>query len=346
MAGGIRYVDKMTTRQRAEDERWRRQHQHQQSFQRCHLQILRSLYNDDDDGGCGRRSEKGINDNCIEQDHTDGNDTNENINYSEKEGPVSSEVWELIDRFLQQRREYLPQLQRQMHWNEIVAEASSRRNHVISKSFEEEQQQVALSRAPSLTPRNLAFSAVKRRSLSTPNNHNNLSLTPVTNNRNAMTSRSNNNSHGLTEVSIPSWNFISRMVKQRQEACTKSCDAFRSEPFLQSLLHEAKARCKVLEVSLQSLKDGIAVNIDHNGKKRGCTATFCSATKRVKFEDIPPEMCVTGISFFERSEPLHEMIDPDECNQINYSDSSMQRQIKLNLWMSLSKSVEDIIDVG
>ncbi len=335
------------TRQGAKDDQRRQQ---QQFFQRCHLQILRSLYNDDDGGGGGgSSSEKGIDDSAI--DNTDGNEANEKVTDSGEEGPVSSEIWELIDRFLQQRREYLPQLQRQIHWNEIFAEASSRRNHFISISSEEEeeqhQQQASLYRAPSLIPRNLAFSAVKRRSLSTPNNHINLSLTPLTNNRNAMTSRSNIQSHELSEVSIPSWNFISRMVKQRQDACTKSCDAFRSEPFLQSLLHEAKARCKVLEVSLQALKDEMAANINHSGKKRVSTAPSGPAAKRVKFEDIAQEMCVTAISFFERSEPLPKSIDPNESNQIKYSDSIMQNQIKLNLWLSLSKSVEKImIDVG
>lgn len=328
-----------TTQQGVKDD----QRRQQQVFQRCHLQILRSLYNED---GGSISSEKGIDDN--EQDNTDGNTTADKVINSEEEGPVSSQIWELIDRFLQQRREYLPQLQRQIHWNEIFAEASSRRDHLISISSEKQhhhQQASSLSRAPSLTPRNLAFSAVKRRSLSTtPNNHINLSLTPLTNNRNAMTSRINNDE--LSEVSIPAWNFISRIVKQRQDGCTKMCDSFRSEPFLQSLLDEAKERCKVLEVSLQAFKNEMAANINHNGKKRGSSTTLSSpVAKRVKF-DNSRKKCDTGISFFKRSEPLPETIDPNESNDIKYSDSMMQNQIKLNLWSSLSNSVEKIIGVG
>mmetsp|Transcript_25253 Transcript_25253/g.37255 ORF Transcript_25253/g.37255 Transcript_25253/m.37255 type:complete len:321 (-) Transcript_25253:5-967(-) len=280
-----------------------------------------------------------------ERDNTNGNETDDKAIDSEAEGPVGSEIWELIDKFLQQRKEYLPQLKQQIHWNEIFAEASSRRDHFISTSSEEQQQQQAsLFRAPSLTPRNLAFSAVKRRSLSTPNSHMNLSLTPLTSNRNTM---SNINSHELSEVTIPSWNFISRMVQQRQDTCTKSCDAFRSEPFLQSLLDEAKARCKVLEVSLQALKkkNELEADIDHNRNKRGSTTPSSPEAKRVKFDNFE-DKCVTGISFFKRSEPIPKPFDHDECSQAKYSDSIMQTQIKLNLWLSLSKSVEKIIDVG
>eukprot|EP00984_Skeletonema_dohrnii_P003976 scaffold1362_cov103-Skeletonema_dohrnii-CCMP3373.AAC.2 len=328
----------MTATQGAKDDQQRQQ----QLFERCHLQILRSLYKDDD-GSSSSSRENGSDNN--ERDNTNGNETDDKAIDSEAEGPVGSEIWELIDKFLQQRKEYLPQLKQQIHWNEIFAEASSRRDHFISTSSEEQQQQQAsLFRAPSLTPRNLAFSAVKRRSLSTPNSHMNLSLTPLTSNRNTM---SNINSHELSEVTIPSWNFISRMVQQRQDTCTKSCDAFRSEPFLQSLLDEAKARCKVLEVSLQALKkkNELEADIDHNRNKRGSTTPSSPEAKRVKFDNFE-DKCVTGISFFKRSEPIPKPFDHDECSQAKYSDSIMQTQIKLNLWLSLSKSVEKIIDVG
>eukprot|EP00986_Skeletonema_menzelii_P010109 scaffold4788_cov82-Skeletonema_menzelii.AAC.2 len=326
----------MTTIQGAKDDQQRQQ----QLFQKCHMQILRSLYYDND----GSSSEKGLHNN---EDCTDGNETEHEDKRidSEGEGPVSSQIWELIERFLQRRREYLPQLQRQMYWNEIHAEASSRRDHFISiLSSEEEERQISFSRAPSLTPRNLAFSAVKRRSLSTPNSHN-LSLTPLTNNRNTMSN--DINSHELSEVSIPSWNFISRMVQHRQDACTKSCDAFRSEPFLQSLLDEAKARCKVLESSLQELKKKkeVAADIDHSGNKRGSTAPSSPASKRVKFENSE-DQSFTGISFFKRSDPIPESIDRDESDQTKYSDSIMQNQVKLSLWLLLSKSVEKLIVVG
>lgn len=318
------------------------QQRQQQLFQRCHLQILRSLYNDED----GSSSEDKLDD---KQDHTDGKETDDKVTDSESESPVSSEIWELIDRFLRQRREYLPQLQRKMHWNEIYEEASSRRDHFISMSSEEEQHQASLSRAPSLTPRNLAFSAMKRSSLSPANSRMTLSLTPLTNNRNTM---GNINSHGLCEVSIPSWNFISRMVQNRQDSCTKSCDAFRSEPFLQSLLDEAKARCKMLEISLQALKkkNEIAADTDHNiGNKRDSTAPTSPAAKRVKFDscDAFEDKCVTGISFFKRRDPIPEPVyGGDKTNQAKNSDSIMQNQIKLNLWLSLTKSVEEIIDAG
>ena len=323
----------MTTTQGVKDDQQRQQ----QLFQRCHLQILRSLYKDDDGSSSSSSREKGL-------DNTDGNETDGKAIDSEAESPVSSEIWELIDRFLQQRREYLPQLKQQIHWNEIFAEATSRRDHFISTSSEEQQQQASLSRAPSLTPRNLAFSAVKRRSLSTPNSHMNLSLTPLTSNRNTM---SNINSHELSEVTIPSWNFISRMVQQRQDTCTKSCDAFRSEPFLQSLLDEAKARHKVLEVSLQALKkkNELEADIDHNRNKRGNTTPSSPEAKRVKFDNYEDKY-VTGISFFKRSEPIPKPFDHDDSSQAKYSDSIMQNQIKLNLWLSLSKSVEKIIDMG
>lgn len=319
------------------------QQQQQLLFQRCHLQILRSLYNDD---GSSSSSEERVrlDDEDNEQDHTDGKETDDKVIDSEGEIPVSNEIWELIDRFLQQRREYLPQLQRQMHWNEIYTEASSRRDHFISMSSEEEQhQQASLSRAPSLTPKHLAFSAMKRSTLSPANSHMTLSLTPLTNNRNTM--GNNINSHGLSEVSIPSWNFIIRMVQNRQDACTKSCDAFRSEPFLQSLLGEAKARCKVLEVSLQALKkkNEIAADTDLNVKKRDSRAPASPSAKRVKFDE---DKSFSGISFFKRRDPIPEQVDDDESSQAKNSDSIMQNEVKLNLWLSLSKSVEKIIDAG
>lgn len=335
----------MTTIQGAKDDQ-------QQVFQRCHLQILRSLYNDDDGSSSSSSSEKELSNNDNnEEDCTNnsGNETEDKGCDSEGEGPVSSQIWELIDRFLLRRREYLPQLQRQIYWNEIYAEASTRRDHFISiSSAEEQQQQISVSRAPSITPRNLAFSSMKRRSLSPPNSHNNLSLTPLTNNRNTMGNTIN--AHELSEVSIPSWNFVSSMVQHRQGACTRSCDAFRSEPFLQSLLDEAKARCKVLEVSLQALKkkkNEMAADIDHSGSgnKRGSTEPSSPASKRVKFESSD-DQSFTGISFFKRSDPISESIDRDESDQTKYSDSIMQHQIKLNLWLSLSKSVEKIIVVG
>lgn len=301
-------------------------------FQKCHLQILRSLYNDN--RSCA--SEERIDDNkkdCI--------DSNNQI-FDLEECPVSSEIWELIERFIHQRREYLPQLKRQIYWNEIYLEATSSRDNYFHSRISS-QQEPSINVPSSVSPRKI-FSAVKRRSTSTPNNNNNLYLTPLTNNRIALTS-SNNNSHELSDISIRSWNFISRVVKQREDACTKSCDSLRSEPFLRRLLDEAKARCMLLEVSLQALKHEMAAKISHIGKKRDSATIFSTAAKRVKFDrifDSSQEKCVTGVSFFKGSEPFPETMDPTE---VICADSFMQKQIKLKLWLSLSKSVEQIIEV-
>lgn len=314
----------------------------QQQFQACHLQILRSLHNADGISD-GNNNEKNADTNQ-QQHNIDDNNVNQK-NAKSDERPVSSEIWSLIDRFIEQRREYLPQLQRQIHWNEISAEATSQRDHFLSTNSEKDQ--AASTRMSSLTPQNLHFSAVKRRSSSTPNNSNtnNLSLTPLTNNRNALASTVGNTSHELSDISIPSWNFITKMVTQRQNTCKKSCDSFRSEPFLQKLLDEAKERCDTLEISLQTLKNEMAANSNsnHEGGDKGNPSSSSGRTaKRVKF-DSSQDKCVTGITFFKTNDPLPEAIDTNRSDQIICEDAIMQQQIKLSLWIFLSKSVEQVI---
>jgi hypothetical protein len=327
----------MSTEQQGANNHQRRR---QQQFQACHLQILRSLHNVD--GSDGNNIEKNADDH--EQQHN-SDDINVNQNAKSDERPVSSEIWGLIDRFIEQRREYLPQLQRQIHWNEMSAEAASQRDHFLSTNSGKDQ--AASTLMPSLTPQNLHFSAVKRRSLSTPNNSNtnNLSLTPLTNNRNALASTVGNTSHELSDISIPSWNFITKMVTQRQNTCKKSCDSFRSEPFLQKLLDEAKERCDTLEISLQTLKNEMAANSNsnHEGGNKGNPSSSSGRTaKRVKF-DSSQDKCVTGITFFKTNDPLPEAIDTNRSDQIICEDAIMQQQIKLSLWLLLSKSVEQVI---
>jgi len=92
-------------------------------------------------------------------------------------------------------------------------------------------------------------------------------------------------------------------------------------------------------------KNELEADIDHNRNKRGSTTPSSHEAKRVKFDNFE-DKCVTGISFFKRSEPIPKPFDHEESNQAKYSDSIMQNQIKLNLWLSLSKSVEKIIDIG
>lgn len=315
----------------------------QQQFQACHLQILRSLHNAD--GSDGNNNEKNADTN--EQQHNIDLLSVNQKNAKSDERPVSSEIWSLIDRFIGQRREYLPQLQRQIHWNEISAEATSQRDHFHFLSTNSEKDQAASTRMPSLTPQNLHFSAVKRRSSSTPNNSNtnNLSLTPLTNNRNALASTVGDTSHELSDISIPSWNFITKMVTQRQNSCKKSCDSFRSESFLQKLLDEANERCDTLEISLLALKNEMAANSNsnHEGGDKGNPSSSSSRTaKRVKF-DNSQDKCVTGITFFKTNDPLPEAIDTNRNDQIICEDAIMQQQIKLSLWLLLSKSVEQVI---
>lgn len=330
----------MSTEQQGANNHQRRRQQ--QQFQACHLQILRSLHNAD--GSDGNNNEKNADDN--EQQHNI-NDNNVHQNAKSDERPVSSEIWSLIHRFIEQRREYLPQLQRQIHWNEISAEAASQRDHFLSTNSGKDQ--AASTQMPSLTPQNLHFSAVKRRSLSTPSNSNtknNLSLTPLTNNRNALASTVGNTSHEFSDISIPSWNFITKIVTQRQNMCKKSCDSFRSEPFLQKLLDEAKERCDTLEISLQTLKNEMAAksNRNHEGGDKGTPSSSSSSrtAKRVKFDSSQDKKCVTGITFFKTNDPLPEA-DTNRSDQIICDDTIMHQQIKLSLWLLLSKSVEQVI---
>ena len=310
--------------------------QQQQGFQNCHLQILRSLYSSDAE--CSDKRGLGGNN---EEEKATGNKADEKVIESEEESPVSSELWDLICRFLQQRRGYIPRLQRQIHWNDIFSEASSRLDLFMSAYAEEEAQ--SSYRAPSFTPRNLAFSAVKRRSLSTPNSHTNSSLTPLTNNRNQ------NNSQELKKVSITSWNFISRIVKRRQDKCAKLCDAFRSEPFMQALLDEAEERCEVLKFKLKALKKNQLTTDAGNfesKRNRSSTPLHSPPAKRIKFDISRDKKCATGISFFQRVASSPEHIKLDENSHFNYSNSIMQIQIKLNLWSELSNSVKTVVEVG
>ena len=116
-----------------------------QPFQTTHLRILRSLYDDGQEGGTGGRNKDedtnsddkqkddaslSTNTNGQNDDTTDGTEDKEqgDINESDENGDmearnedsaVSNGVWNLIEQYLQRRNDYLPHKQLQSHWTNI-----------------------------------------------------------------------------------------------------------------------------------------------------------------------------------------------------------------------------------
>ena len=337
-----------------------------QPFRKCHLQILRSLY--DGNKALNRHGDGDHNllllGGAVTVDESNSNTNRSNDtdvstpNKTSSEVPVDSEIWSLIERFLLRRMDYRPHKERQIHWANVHAEAQSRLDHVSSVASSagaivEEDKKLPMQRSSSLTPRTPLFTISGRGGSSlTPN----LSLTPTSSNRNPThhTKSLSQNDRELAST-IPSWNFIGQMLQRRSRLCIQSCTSFRSQPFLAQLRDEAEMRCKVLEGVLQKLKTGITLGEDDNSNNDGNTKREGSMIanpvgKRRKSEvgvgsihqssDVP-----SSLGHFFSNKNIHTTnngID-DETNQFD-EESIMEAQMKLCLWSSLLSSVKEIVD--
>jgi hypothetical protein len=351
------------------------------SFGRCHLQILRSLYEgqrDDneenapsllgggdnsscnaiDDGIMGGESNSSIPDiidapptqdivegksgtkleDTSRQNHDHDGVVNDNVSFEER--PVRSEVWDLIELFLQHRMDYRPHRQRQLHWSRISKEAKSRIDNLLSSSSVagEEEEGTTNNRTVVTTPRTPMFTVIRRGSTTTPHQS---SLTPQSSNRNnnpPKTSQSSDRDGIASSSAIPSWNFINHMVQRRSQLCTQSCQSFRSMPFLDKLQSEANMRCKTLRTALVNLKMGKrknkrerdidGVTADHNDRKRRKFETSKQPTP----------------SLFEHLRS-HEYVLSNQSSACDYDeDCIVKMKMKYQLWTSLLSSLKEIVD--
>mmetsp|Transcript_505 Transcript_505/g.1121 ORF Transcript_505/g.1121 Transcript_505/m.1121 type:complete len:354 (+) Transcript_505:256-1317(+) len=340
-----------------------------QPFRKCHLQILRSLYvgqdgdtaqehqgdgtslgaaiNDGDGIGNGENERSEETNNNAETKHGCKEMSNDTEGAAmdkdnDSEGLVGSEIWDLIERFLQRRMEYPPHKERQIHWTEINAEAQSRLDHLVSitSSVEEEKILPMQSRSSSLTPRTPLFSVSGRGSM-TPS----MSLTPQSSNRNAPKLSQKEREMAIT---IPAWNIINQMLQRRSKLCTNSCQSFRSQPYLARLRNEADMRCNILERVMERLKVGTSGK-HQNEKKREGTTIRIPLGKRQKLEiDVTRPTIPSSLGHFfsnEYSSTLtrndRDARDDEICLD---EDSIMETQMKLCLWSSLLSSVKEIVD--
>ena len=351
------------------------------SFGRCHLQILRSLYegqHDDeeqapsllgggndtscnaiDDGIMGGESNSSIPDiidapptqdivkgksgakleNTSRQNHDHDGVGNDNVSFEEL--PIRSEVWDLIELFLQHRMNYRPHKQRQLHWSKISTEAKSRIDNLLSSSSVagEEEEGTTNNRTVLTTPRTPMFTVIRRGSTTTPHQS---SLTPQSSNRNnnpTKTSQSSDRDGIASSSAIPSWNFINHMVQRRSRLCTQSCQSFRSMPFLDKLQSEANMRCKTLGMALVDLKMGKRKN-KRERVVHGLTADHNDG-KRRKIELSKHPMTP---SLFEHLRS-HEYVISNQSSASDYDeDFIVKMKMKYQLWTSLLSSLKEIVD--
>ena len=300
-----------------------------QAFRKCHLQILRSLYDGQDEGKQDGDKNEEVDDNeetskggsdCAD----DGGRTADDDNHSE--GPVSSEVWELIEQFLQ--IDYRPQKELQIHWASINAEAQSRLEYLVSLSPAEEEKQAPAQR---LIPRTPLFSVSGRGS--TPSRS--MSLTPLSSNLNTHKNLLSQNDLEIA-TTIPSWNFINKMLARRSSLCDKSCESFRSQPFLAQLRDECEMRCNQLRLKTQKHVKREGSSIINAGQKR----------QKLGVEAVRPfslrHFFVTGVKT-KAPEVVQEKKSAAALDD-EQQDSVIEVQMKLSLWRSLFSSVKDIVD--
>ena len=360
------------------------------SFGRCHLQILRSLYEGQrdeeehaplllgggDDNSCnviddgimggeynssipdiidapptqyivkGKKSGTILEEDTsrlkIVQNHDHDVVGNDNVSFDER--PVKSEVWDLIELFLQHRMDYRPHRQRQLHWSKISTEAKSRLGHLLSTEEEEGIRQLQTkNRTLVTTPRTPMFTVIGRGS-ATPHQS---SLTPQSSNRNnpSKTSQSSDRDIIASCSAIPSWNFINHMVQRRSRLCTQSCQSFRSMPFLDELQIEANMRCKTLGKALVDLKMGKRKNKRENKRERvevvdGLMAAGHNDGKRRKFETKHP---VTSSLFLQLCSDKYVITDQSSADDYD-EDCIVEMKMKFQLWTSLLSSLKEIVD--
>jgi len=338
-----------------------------QPIRKCHLTILRSLYDDGQECGTDTgetNKEEDTNTDDKQKDHDAPSSTkhseasgNSHMDVIENDGTVSNDVWNLIEQYLQRRNDYLPHKQLQSHWTNINNEAKSRIEYIISsisQCVEEEEEKPSSRGRSSLTPRGSTpmFSIMGRGSLGPTSLH----LTPQSSNKNKL-STSNELSQNDIELasSIPSWNLINSMLGRHKDLCTESCKSFRTQPFLTKVLDEATKRCKVLERILQSTKMGVGSNSKRkiNEKKReGLRGVTSQVGKRQKLgESSRPSLlgsflndqCSDEVKVADVGGNATEQTCNEEEEGTDDEDS-MKAKMKLVLWSALLKSVKDITD--
>ncbi|KAL3770928.1 hypothetical protein ACHAW5_006803 [Stephanodiscus triporus] len=333
------------------------------SFRKCHLQILRSLYDSQGDqgdgdqpsiisallgggnganessngGDCGRGENGNEGNGDAAKSNPDALEdiiTNERENKSDRhaagndnasESPVDSGVWVLIERFLRHQKEYRPHEQRQLHWSKVNAEAKSRLDHLLSKSVEEDDFRPFQSRS-SLTPRATMFSMSGRGSM--------------TSNLSFPTSQSDLD----VASAIPSWNFINQMLQRRSRICNQSCQSYRSQPFLVELRNEAQMRCEILETVLANLKTGERKN---NGRDKDGSTAYHLAGKRRKLEMDANQPTTPSLFYHlcssKYTDSAKTNLDVEcDCDE----EYIVETKMKIHLWSSLLSSLKTMVDDG
>ena len=293
-----------------------------QTFRKCHLQILRSLYASHENGNEGTTDDDDNNtktndNNVVMNTNHDGtttsSDENDEADDDGKEGdiskikqisavtavtaeeeeiPVGSDTWILIEQFLQRRVLYHPYKERQTHWSNINDEAKSRIAHLssISSSIVEEVENKPIPSSllggrTSLTPRTPTLFSLGGRSNSIGGTTS-MSLTPQSSNKHAPAKLSSQNDIELANT-IPSMNFIQHMLQRRTEICRHDAKSFRSQQFLTKLHDEAEMRCEILVGMLNNLKlegGGTGKKESSSIEKRKGSATKNPIGKRQKVE--------------------------------------------------------------
>ncbi|KAL7545836.1 hypothetical protein ACHAWF_009193 [Thalassiosira exigua] len=327
-----------------------------QPFRKCHLQILRSLYDGDGDGdGDGGAAPERQN---VADERADGSGDGGGVGEGEPpsivetgdelpangdfEGPVRDEIWDLVDTFLRRRDGYGPLKEQRVHWTRVHGEARTRLDRLLattSSREEEAKPSLQLQRSSSLTPRTPLFVASGRGSVATPS-LSLQSLTPPSSNRHGHAGRL---SQGEREAAgaVPSWHFVRRMLQRRSDLCAESCRSFRSQPFLGRLRDEAEARCGTLEGALKRLKLGRGTE-KQDGKKRGGATMNSPACKRLKSGVDHSTPSSLGHFFSSGTPKLTTAQLNDECD--HDEEAIMETQMKLCLWSSLLASVKEIVD--
>ncbi|KAL9183839.1 hypothetical protein ACHAXT_004695 [Thalassiosira profunda] len=321
-------------------------------FRKCHLQILRSLYDGasaPDRGSEGEEPEPSGGDNEDANARCTGDGDGDNLEETgapaggegdaSTEGPVDGETWDLIAQFLWRRAEYRPHRDRQVHWANVSAAAQSRLDRLLSVTSADMDARTIAQRTSSLTPRTPSVFSAAGRGARSPA----MSLTPLSSNK----KRAPKLTQGEREAAsaLPSWTFIHNMLQRRSKICTQSCEDYRSQPFLTELREEAEMRCTALGKVLMQLQTGGGAQ-RRNEKKREGDAFLEVAGKRQKVIAVQPTVPSSlGQHLPSRtiSAPGAAALDSNEGSG-DSEDLIMETQMKLCLWSSLLSSVKEVVE--
>jgi hypothetical protein len=297
---------------------------------------------------------------------TDRNDTAKSYHVYESETHVDDEIWSLIERFLQLRAQYRPHKERQLHWSKSYAESNTRLESIMSmmsssiNSKQDGHQHVPSSSKSSLSTPRTTLLATYGRSGSVNALTPSFSLTPVSSNRSKGTkARANNREDqcgGDLVATLPAWNFIHQMLHRRSQLSMKSCESFRSQPFLSILQREAEMRCNLIQKILEEYRNSVQHHhLDHVENKQGL-AMQIRARKRRKLEHSMDFQSTTGpttvaarpssLGKFILSKYSNHVLD-SHCDAYTNADEVEDffacAQMKLHLWASLLSSVWEVV---